>query len=111
MSRIIDLVIVEEEYILTYELKIKNWRKAIEQMKNHRIASSFCYLCMPKKSISDKLALKIKNELKFYGFGFKLWDEDSRQMEILLKARRSEFLFHTGIAKLKQNIEVLSCQQ
>jgi hypothetical protein len=109
MSRIIDLVILEDEEITSYELKIKKWKHAIEQMKEHRIASSYCYLCMPKHSVSQKLLEKIVDELTFYGFGFALWNDSTGEIENVLKARKSEFLFKPGVDRLKENIRIFSC--
>ncbi len=111
MSRIIDLVILEEEDITSYELKIKKWKYAIEQMKEHRVASSYCYLCMPRQSVSEKLAKKIVEELTFYGFGFVLWDEDLAVIEKILPAKKSEFLSKPVISRLKEDIKVLSCNR
>lgn len=110
MSRVIDLVIMEDEEITSYELKIKKWKYAIEQMKEHRIASTYCYLCMPKKFVSNGLSKKIIKELDFYGFGFTLWNENTSELENLLLPRKSEFLFNPGIARLKQNIRNISCR-
>ncbi|MCU0290249.1 MAG: hypothetical protein MUF15_28170 [Acidobacteria bacterium] len=109
MSRVIDLVIIEDEEITSFELKIKKWKHAIEQMKEHRIASTYCYLCMPKKFVSDRLSKKIIEELNFYGFGFALWDENTSEIDNLLLPRKSEFLCNPGIARLKQNARNISC--
>ena len=111
MSRIIDLVVLEGEEITSYELKIRKWKHAVEQMKEHRIASSYCYLCMPKQSISERLLKRIVEELVFYGFGFGLWNENYGEIENVLPARKSEFLSKPGITRLKENIRILSCNQ
>lgn len=111
MSRIIDLVILEDEEITSYELKVRKWKHAIEQMKEHRIAASYCYLCMPKQTVSQKLSKKIIEELNFYGFGFTLWNESSGEIEKVLSARKSEFLIKPGIDRLIENIRIFSCNQ
>ena len=111
MSRIIDLVILEGEEITSFELKINKWKHAIEQMKEHRIASSYCYLCMPKQTVSEKLFKKIVDELTFYGFGLTLWDEKAREVEEALPARKSEFISQPGIMRLRENIRILSCNR
>jgi hypothetical protein len=111
MSRIIDLVILEDDEITSYELKIKKWKHAIEQMKEHRIASSYCYLCMPKESVSESLSRKIVEELSFYGFGFVLWNESTGEIDNVLPPGKSEFISKPGIMRLKNNIRVLSCNQ
>jgi hypothetical protein len=111
MSRIIDLVILEDEEIVSYELKIKKWRQAVEQMKEHRHASSFCYLCMPRQSVSEKLSKKIIDELSFFGFGFTLWNDETGELEHVLPAKKSEYLSNHGIRRVKDYIGIISCHQ
>lgn len=111
MSRVIDLVVLEDKEIISFELKMRKWKHAIEQMKEHRIASSYCYLCMPKQSVSEKVSQRIIEELAFYGFGFTLWDESTAELKKVLPARKSEFLSKPGIARLRENIRYLSCNR
>lgn len=90
MSRIIDIVLLDKD-IITFELKISNWRKSIEQMKEHRIAVDFCYLCVPKQLASPKKIESIIHELKFNGFGLVLWNEQYGGTETILEAQRSKY--------------------
>ena len=105
MSRVIDVVVLKDDTVITYELKIKKWKQAIEQMKEHRIASSFCILCMPKHIVSDNLREKIKHELDFFGFGFSLWDDRNEKLEEILNAKKSRLVSLISQKKLQENIE------
>jgi len=105
MSRVIDLVLIENDTIITFELKMKNWKKAIEQMQEHCIGSDYCYLLMPKSNISQNVKIKIKRELSFYGFGFYLWDEDTSSLINTLEPKKSEFSSGIGNRILLKNIE------
>ena len=104
MSRVIDIVSFDENSVIAYELKIKNWKKAIEQMLEHRIGAHYSYLCMPELSVSEKLEKIIIEKLSFYGFGLCLWYPDKKEMNIKLKAKKSEYLRKQTLEKLKNNI-------
>ncbi|HCC52824.1 MAG TPA: hypothetical protein DEQ30_12870 [Porphyromonadaceae bacterium] len=56
LSRCIDLVLVTKDYkTVTIEFKIKNWREALAQAKNHKLGADKSYICLPEKSPSIKL--------------------------------------------------------
>jgi hypothetical protein len=54
-NRSIDMVLVNKNSLITVEFKIRDWRKAIGQIKAHLIAADYSYLCMPKRTISTEL--------------------------------------------------------
>lgn len=109
MSRVIDLLVIEKKAITSYELKIDKWQKAIEQMKEHRIAADYCYLCMPKRANGRSNLDKIIEDLRFFGFGLILWNEESLQPEEILPAKKSGYISKPAVRKLRKNIEVLAC--
>lgn len=53
----------------------------------------------------------IIDELTFYGFGFALWNDSTGEIENVLPARKSEFIFKPGVDRLKENIRIFSCIQ
>ena len=58
LSRCIDMVMVNHENeIYSVEFKLKNWRKAIEQAKDHKNGADYAYICIPRppKGISEVL--------------------------------------------------------
>jgi len=56
LSRCIDLVLISTEgEIISIEFKIKNWRHAIEQVKNHMLGADRAYICLPHKNPSKTL--------------------------------------------------------
>lgn len=105
MSRIIDLVLLENEYIVTIEFKIKDWRKAINQMLEHRIASDLCALCMPQERVSNSKLNMIKNELSIYGFGFYIWNEKDKNLTTVLKGQKNYTISEIASNKLLENIK------
>jgi hypothetical protein len=108
MNRKIDLVCYNNKILTTYELKIKNWRKAIEQMLDHSIAANFCYLCMPYDGKNNLLLNKIRIDLKRYGFGLILWDDFNNNIIEDLPAKESIFRNQLATNKLIQNVDILS---
>ena len=56
LSRCIDLVLVANDgEVISIEFKIKNWRQAIEQAKNHMLGADRAYICLPYKKPSNLL--------------------------------------------------------
>lgn len=56
LSRCIDLVLISSNgEIISIEFKIKNWRHAIEQAKNHMLGADRAYICLPEKNLSKQL--------------------------------------------------------
>jgi hypothetical protein len=56
LSRCIDLVLLtKNEEAITIEFKIKNWRQAIEQAKNHMLGADKVYICLPERNPSELL--------------------------------------------------------
>jgi len=100
MSRVIDIVILKPKSITTVELKLKNWRKAITQAKQHLIAADYNYICMPA------LNKNAKSELAENGIGFILYPE----MGVIIRPKRSKYI--TSSARqhlLESGIRSRSC--
>jgi len=73
MSRCIDMIIVDNNYkIVSVEFKIKNWRKALEQAKDHKLGADKSYVCIPKPS--KEVSLTLISELGKNGIGLFLYD-------------------------------------
>jgi hypothetical protein len=63
LSRCIDLVLLtNDEKIITVEFKIKNWREAIEQAKDHMLGADKVYVCLPQKKPSETLVNLLVSE-------------------------------------------------
>jgi hypothetical protein len=56
LSRCIDLVLLtKNEETIAIEFKIKDWRQAIEQAKNHMLCADKVYICLPHRNPSESL--------------------------------------------------------
>lgn len=61
LSRCIDLVLISSGgEIISIEFKIKNWRQAIEQAKNHMLGADKAYICLPYKKPTRQLLDALK---------------------------------------------------
>ena len=63
LSRCIDLVLITKELTtVTIEFKIKNWRKALEQARNHKLGADKSYICLPEKKLNIELVKLLEQE-------------------------------------------------
>lgn len=57
-SRSIDLVYInEEQEVVSVEIKLRDWRRAITQAIDHQLVVDRAYICLPnkKRGVSDEL--------------------------------------------------------
>lgn len=52
LSRCIDLLILTDDDKLAIEFKLKDWKRALEQAKDHRLAVDKAYVCLPPRKVS-----------------------------------------------------------
>ena len=63
LSRCIDLVLITKESTsVTIEFKINNWRKALEQAKNHKLGADRSYICLPERKLNVELIKLLEQE-------------------------------------------------
>lgn len=77
LSRCIDVVYIDKnDQIVSIEFKVKNWHHAIEQAKNHKLGADKSYICIPKRTVSDKML----NELEKANLGLYMYDSESNNV-------------------------------
>lgn len=75
LSRSIDMVIVDhEDCIISIEFKLQNWKKALEQAKDHKLGSDKAYICMPEPA--NGFSPQFKDELINNGIGLFVYDKN-----------------------------------
>lgn len=108
LSRCIDMVIVDQNNeILSIEFKLKDWRKAIEQAKDHRLGADKAYICLPKpsKEVSKLLLEEVENQ----GIGLLLYDSESEYPFIeVIPSKVSNDRWKPWIDSLKSRINRIS---
>ena len=76
LSRCIDVVLVNQDNILiSIEFKVSKWRHAIEQANNHKLGSDAAYICLPKRTITEKLRRAVTDA----GIGLLLYDVNANE--------------------------------
>lgn len=60
LSRCIDLVLQEEDRIISIEFKLHDWKKGIEQAEHHLLGVDESYICLPERKLSKNLVDTLK---------------------------------------------------
>lgn len=104
LNRCIDICMVTKNYeIITIECKLNNWRKAIEQSKDHKLCSDFSYICIPRKKVTEK----ILKELKEKGIGLFFYDDKEFPLTEIVSPRYNNpfFLYYESMKNKLNKIE------
>lgn len=102
LGRSVDLAYVENEFIVTIEFKLGNWRKALVQARDHLLGADYAYICMPRRRVSDDM----RAELEQVGVGLVFYTE-SREwpFEEVIKAKRSRETWEVARSWVLEYIE------
>ena len=83
-----DIVGFKKNVVLSVELKLNNWKKAIIQAKNYQLGSDFVYLAFPLQKIHNILR-KAEFSLDKEGIGLLSINEKSSKVKVILNAKKS----------------------
>lgn len=76
LSRCIDIVYINKnQEVISIELKVHDWRHAIEQATNHKLGADRSYICIPKRKISDTLSTALQST----GIGLLFFDKSNNE--------------------------------
>jgi hypothetical protein len=107
LSRCIDMVLVDnKDSIISIEFKLKNWRKAVQQAKDHKLGSDKAYICLPKpKKISDQLVDSCRDN----GIGIFFYNENNDDpLEEFISPIVDEYKWQPRVLSLKRLINRIS---
>jgi len=87
LGRSVDIAYLsEEEELITVEFKLKDWKRALRQAKDHMLAADFAYICMPYRTVTETM----KSYLQEAGVGLLFYkQEENWPFEEIIKARKS----------------------
>jgi hypothetical protein len=70
LSRCADIVaVLDEDTVLAVEVKLKDWKRALEQARDHLLACDYVAVCLPKAELSDEARARMRQEgVGFIGF-------------------------------------------
>jgi len=84
-----DIVGFKKNEVISIELKLNNWKKAIVQAKNYQFGSDYVYIAFPQKKIQNiirKAELILKNE----GIGLLAINEKNSKVKTIIKSKKSK---------------------
>jgi len=55
LGRCVDLAYVASGAVTTVEFKLRDWRRAIRQARDHRLAADYAFICMPERQVSAQM--------------------------------------------------------
>ena len=84
LSRCIDIVFLDiDNQLITFELKIKDSRRAIKQALNHKLGADYSYICIPKRKLTPGLQSNIESAK----IGLVMFDNEAEiPIEVVLPA-------------------------
>jgi len=101
LGRCIDLVFIKHGKIHTVEFKIRDIRRAVRQARDHKLASDYSYICVPRKQITEPIFDLILGA----GIGLFFFDETSQwPFDTVRKAPRSDETWIVAHEKLRHHI-------
>lgn len=101
IGRCIDLIIYDNDVLTAVEFKLKDWRRAIGQAKNHLVIVDYSYICLPDRQIPATL----KRELDLTGIGLFIFDEKKQNPLIKsISAKRSRLTWKPLRAQLINSV-------
>jgi hypothetical protein len=105
LGRSIDLVFLKDDSIISVEFKLKNWRRALEQARDHQLGADFAYICLPRTISSPS----IYDEAESAGIGVMIYTEKGNwPFEILIPAKKSEFQWSVARRNLLISLSEMS---
>lgn len=89
---IADVVGFKKKSVISVELKLNNWKKAIIQAKNYQLGSDYVYIAFPLQKTFNILN-KAKYILNNEGIGLLSINEMSNKVNTIIKAKKSKKMF------------------
>ena len=87
LGRSVDLAYIRGRYLFTFEFKMQDWRKAIKQARDHKLATDYAYICMPSRRITERM----REALEEAEVGLAFYKNDSEwPIQIAIKAPMSK---------------------
>lgn len=92
--------------VISVELKLSDWKKALVQAKNYQLASDFVYVAFPL-SKSYTVLKKSRHLLEKYGIGFLVIHEDNQKVCMIFDAVQSKKKLGTiSLAEIEKKKQV-----
>lgn len=87
LGRSVDLIYYRDGELHSIEFKLKDWRRAITQARDHQLGADFANICLPEKTITQAM----RDAAEAEGIGIlELRESEPWPFSIVLHARRSQ---------------------
>lgn len=83
-----DIVAFKEEKVVSVELKISDWKKAILQAKNYQLGSDYVYIAFPLMN-SYNILRKAEGRIRDAGIGLLVVNEYTKDVRKLIQSKES----------------------
>jgi hypothetical protein len=101
LGRCVDMVCMRGQFLFTIEFKLHDWRRAIIQAIDHKLASDYAYICLPKRRNIEHLL----PEFRYAGVGLLFFNEEGDWPFVrIVKAPRSDETWVTARANLLKQL-------
>lgn len=84
-GRTADALIITRRFLVSIEFKLRDWKKALAQARDHQFVADFAYICMPAEYIREPVI----NSLKSEGVGLIRYSLQDNNAEVVVPAQRS----------------------
>jgi len=91
-NRSIDAVLLKGKELITVEFKVRDWRRAVRQVRTHLLAADYSYICMPEKKIPGEF-IEILSKI---GAGLWLFNIEEKRITEPLAPKHS-FIQHPDL--------------
>lgn len=87
LGRVVDLVYIHGGDVFTIEFKLRDWRKALSQARDHLLGADYAYICMLRRRVTDAL----REGLEDAGVGLLFYKDGSQwPFEEVISAPKSK---------------------
>lgn len=101
VTRSIDAVLVDEQGGTTaIEFKIRDWRRALVQARDHQVLCERAAICMPRRHPTDELL----GALQASGIGYIGYDLDSDDIELAVAPQATPAYWNTAGDALRERL-------
>lgn len=108
LGRCVDLAYITGRALITVEFKLRDWRRAILQARDHKLAADFAYICMPRRAVSGTMLA----ELTQSGVGLAFYRESGAwPFQKIVAAKRSTEKWSVARRSVQNYILRARCQE
>ena len=101
MGRSADLAFLHEDKLCTVEFKLKDWRRAFVQARDHKLGADLAFVCLPGKSVTPD----IREHSRASGVGLLAFqDETDWPFAVIEPAKPSEEVWPTAHRKILETL-------